>query len=77
MNIKISSKEKKRKKIIKDLETKFGTLGKGKEPLQLTQGLGEEEEQESGDQEEEEKEEEDDKGKSLVFFMPPSKKAQR
>ena len=36
INIKISSKEKKRKRIIEDLEVKLGTLGKGKDPLQLT-----------------------------------------
>ena len=60
--------------MIKDLEAKLDTLGKGKEPLQLTKGIGEDEEQDSDDEEEEE--EQDDKGKSLVFVMPPSKKAQ-
>lgn len=43
LNIKIGSKEIKRKKMIKDLEEKLGKEGKGKEPLQLTQGLGEDE----------------------------------
>ena len=33
MNIKIASKQKKKKKIIEDLEAKLDTLGKGKEPL--------------------------------------------
>ena len=33
INIKISSKEKKRKIMIEDLEEKLGTLGKGKELL--------------------------------------------
>lgn len=54
--------------MIEDLKAKLGTLGKGKEPLQLTQGLGEDEEKDSGDKEEEE--EEGDKGKSIVVFMP-------
>lgn len=54
VDIKIASKEKKMKKIIEDLEAKKGTLGKGKEPLQLTQGLCEDEEQVRGDKEEEE-----------------------
>ena len=74
MNIKIACKEKKRKKIIKDLEAKLGTQGKGKEPLQLTQGLGKDEEKENDDEEEEE--EECDNGKSLIFVMPPRKKDQ-
>lgn len=74
VNIKIASKEKKRKKMIEDLEAKLGTLGKGKEPLKITQDLGEDEEQDSGDEEDEV--EEPKKGKSPVVFMPLRKKAQ-
>lgn len=54
INIKIASKEKKRKKMIEYLEAKLGTLIKGKESLKLTQGLCEDKEQDSGDEEEEE-----------------------
>ena len=53
MNIKIASKEKKRKRMIEDLEAKLGTLGKGKEPLHITQGLREDEEKDNSDEEEE------------------------
>ena len=73
VNIKIDSKEKKRKTMIEDLEEKLGTLGKGKEPLQLTQGLVEDEVKDSGDEEEEE---EGEKGKALVVVTPPIKKAE-
>ena len=73
MNIKIASKDKKRKRMIEDLEEKLGTLSKGKEPLQITQGLGEDEEKDSGDEEEEE--EEGDQRKALVVVAPPTKKA--
>lgn len=61
--------------MIKYLEAKLGTLGKGKEPLQITQGLGEDEEKDSGDKEDEV--EKPKKGKALVFVMPLRKKAQR
>jgi len=73
INIKIDSKEKKRKRIIEDLEEKLDTLGKDKEPLHITQGLGEDEEKESGDEEEEE----GDKGKSQIVIMSPRKKPQQ
>ena len=63
--------------MIEDLVAKLGTLGKGKEPLQLTQGLGEDKEQDNDDEEEELEEEEADKGKALVVVMPQSKKDQR
>jgi len=75
MNIKIASKEKKMKRMIEDLEEKLGTLGEGKEPLQITRGLGEDEENDSGDEEEEE--EEGYKGKSLIVVTIPSKKDKR
>lgn len=75
MRIKIASKGKKIKKMIEDIEARLGTLGKGKGPLQITQGLGEDEEQDSGDEEDEAKEVE--KSKYLIIIMPPSKKAQR
>lgn len=51
--MKIASKEKKRKKMIEDLEEKIGTQGKRKECLQITQGLGEDGENDSGVEEEE------------------------
>ena len=76
VNIKIASKKKKRKKMIKNLEKELGTLGKGKEPLQLNQGLGEDNEQDSGDEDEEAEEKEDEKGKAVVVVMPQRKKAQ-
>ena len=59
--------------MIEGLEEKLGTQGKGKESLQLTQGLGEDKEKDSGD---EEYEEEGNKVKALVFISPPSKKAE-
>ena len=56
MKIKVGFKENNWKKMIEDLEAKLGTLGKGKEPLQLTQELSEDEEKDSGDKDEEEEE---------------------
>ena len=52
INIQIDSTNKKRKKMIEDLEGKLGTQTKGKEPLVVTQGLGEDEENGSGEEEE-------------------------
>jgi hypothetical protein len=72
-DIKIDSKEKKRKKIIEYLEEKLGTQGMGKEPLQLTQGLREDKEEGSSDEEGEE----EVKGKALVVVTPPRNKAKR
>ena len=69
IDIKIASKEKKRKKMIEDLENNLRTQGKGK----VAQGIGEDEENDRGDEEEEESVEK--KGKALALVPPPKKKA--
>lgn len=58
--------------MIEDLEGKLGKQTKGKEPLMLTQGLGEDEENYGGHEEEIDSEEE--KRKALALSPPLEKK---
>ena len=76
IDVKISSSDKKKKKMIKDLEEKLGMQDECEGPLMLTHCLGEDRESDDDDAKEEEESVEKN-GNALEFFSPPPKKAKK